>query len=142
MAVGMNQSGGAVDQQYLAALRAQRTTLQARLEQLRQNPAIVRNRAKIESAVSNARHYLAIQDEFGSFADWLWAHVDGQPLRGRYRSIGEVPAATPLSDKISKTLKQRGFKFVGSTIIYAYLQAVGVVNDHLLDCHCSPQAEA
>lgn len=113
----------------------------ARLEQLRQNPAIVRNRAKIESSVSNARHFLAIQDEFGSFSDWLWAHVAQRPLINRPRRIADVPASTPLSDEISKALKQRGFKFVGSTIIYAYLQAVGVVNDHLIDCHCSPPAE-
>ena len=113
----------------------------ARLEQLRQNPAIVRNRAKIESSVSNARHFLTIQDEFGSFSDWLWAHVAQRPLINHPRNITDVPASTPLSDEISKVLKQRGFKFVGSTIIYAYMQAVGVVNDHLIDCHCSPHAE-
>lgn len=110
----------------------------ARIEKLRTNPAIVRNRAKIESSVSNAHYFLQMQDEFGSFSDWLWAHVDGQPIVNRPRSMADVPASTPLSDEISKQLKKRGFKFVGSTIIYAFLQATGVVNDHLLDCHCHP----
>lgn len=110
----------------------------ARIEKLRNNPAIVRNRAKIESTVSNARYFLQMQQDFGGFGTWLWDHVDGQPIVNRFQSMAEVPAATPLSDDISRTLKKRGFKFVGSTIMYAFLQATGVVNDHLLGCHCHP----
>jgi DNA-3-methyladenine glycosylase I len=101
---------------------------------LLRDPGIVRNRLKIESTVSNARAFLAVQREFGSFDGYLWAFVDGEPLLNRPRTRGEVPARTPLSDRISKDLVKRGFRFVGSTIIYAYLQAVGVVNDHTQDC--------
>lgn len=114
----------------------------ARLEQLRGNPGIVRNRAKIESAVSNARYFLQMQEEFGSFSQWLWQHVDGQPQINRFSSMAQVPATTALSDQISQSLKKRGFKFVGSTILYAFLQATGVVNDHLLGCHCHPEYSA
>jgi DNA-3-methyladenine glycosylase I len=98
------------------------------------NAGIVRNRLKIESAVKNARAFLAVQEEVGSFAAYQWGFVDGEPVVNRFRSIKEVPARTPLSDALSKDLKRRGFSFVGSTIIYAHLQAVGVVNDHLLGC--------
>lgn len=95
---------------------------------------IVRNRLKIESSISNARAFLAVQREFGSFADYLWGFVGGQPLVRRPRSSKAVPARTVLSDRISQDLKRRGFRFVGSTIVYAYLQAVGVVNDHVAGC--------
>jgi DNA-3-methyladenine glycosylase I len=104
---------------------------------LRRNPAIIRNRLKIESTVSNARAFLAVQDEFGSFDRYLWAFVAGRPLLNRPRP-GSVPARTALSDRLSRELLKRGFRFVGSTIIYAYLQAVGVVNDHTRDCFLCP----
>jgi len=104
------------------------------LEALRENAAIIRNRLKIYSARKNAIVFIAMQQEFGSFDAWLWAHVDGQPIINRPRSFAEVPASTTLSDTISKALKKRGMSFVGSTIIYAYLQAVGVVNDHVQGC--------
>ncbi|HKS24491.1 MAG TPA: DNA-3-methyladenine glycosylase I [Thermoanaerobaculia bacterium] len=95
---------------------------------------IVRNRAKIESAIKNAKAFLQVQAEFGSFDAYQWRFVDGRPIRNRWRAIGEVPASTALSDALSKDLKSRGFTFVGSTIIYAHMQAVGMVNDHLVDC--------
>jgi DNA-3-methyladenine glycosylase I len=106
----------------------------ARKARLLQNPGIVRNRLKIDSTVTNARAFLALQREFGSFDRFLWAFVDGQPVVNRLRGNRGLPARTELSDRISKELKKRGFRFVGSTIIYAYLQAVGVVNDHLRGC--------
>jgi DNA-3-methyladenine glycosylase I len=105
-----------------------------KLRSLLANEGIVRNRLKIESTVKNARAFLAVQEEHGSFSDYQWSFVDGEPVVNRFRSIKEVPARTPLSDALSKDLKRRGFSFVGSTIIYAHLQAVGVVNDHVLDC--------
>ena len=95
---------------------------------------IVRNRAKIESAIKNAKAFLEIQAEFGSFDAYQWRFVDGRPIRNRWRATGEVPASTPQSDAMSKDLKSRGFTFVGSTILYAHMQAVGMVNDHLVDC--------
>jgi len=98
------------------------------------DPGIIRNRLKVEAAISNARAFLAIRDEFGSFTDYLWDFVDGRPVVNRWRTQGEVPATTPLSDRVSKDLKARGFRFVGSTIMYAHLQATGLVNDHLLGC--------
>jgi DNA-3-methyladenine glycosylase I len=103
---------------------------------------IVRNRLKIESAVSNAKAFLDVQKEFGSFDRYLWAFVEHRPVINRPRSVKEVPARTPLSDLISKDLKRRGFRFVGSTIIYAFLQAVGVVNDHARECFLCPPAAA
>lgn len=107
---------------------------EARQRRLLADPGIVRNRLKVAGAVKNARAFLAVQDECGSFADYLWAWVDGRPVVGRFRAMGDVPARTELSDRIARDLKRRGFSFVGSTIVYAYLQAVGVVNDHLLGC--------
>lgn len=106
----------------------------AKLEKLMLDPGIVRNRLKIASARTNARAFLDIQREFGSFDAWLWAFVDGRPIINRFTGPAEVPARTELSDRISKALAKRGFKFIGSTIIYAYLQAMGLVNDHLLSC--------
>jgi len=106
----------------------------ARIEKLMRNPGIVRNRLKLESTVSNARAFLKVQQEFGSFDSYLWNFVDGKPVVNRRRSMKDVPARTELSDRISKDLLARGFRFVGSTIVYAYLQAVGVVNDHLASC--------
>lgn len=104
------------------------------LEALRQNPEIIRNRLKIYAARQNAKVYLEIQKEFGSFDRYLWAFVDGLPIINQWKDFKEVPAKTPLSDAIAKDLKKRGMTFVGSTIIYAYLQAVGVVNDHPMTC--------
>ena len=105
-----------------------------KIETLIQNPSIIRNRLKITSAVSNARAFLAIQKEYGSFDTYIWAFVGGKPLQNRWKAMDEVPATSPESDALSKDLKQRGLKFVGSTILYAHLQAAGLVNDHLLSC--------
>jgi DNA-3-methyladenine glycosylase I len=112
-----------------------------RMAALRRDPGIVRNRLKIESAVSNAHAFLDLQREFGSFDRYLWSFVGGRPLLNRPRP-GTVPARTALSDRLSKALAERGFRFVGSTIIYAYLQAVGVVNDHTRGCFRCPPARA
>ena len=110
-----------------------------RRARLRRDAGIVRNRLKIESAVTNARAFLAVQREFGSFDRYLWSFVAGKPIVNRPRS-GEVPARTPLSDQVSRDLVKRGFRFVGTTIVYAFLQAVGVVNDHARDCfRCPPR---
>lgn len=105
-----------------------------KVESLLKDPGIVRNRLKVESAVENARAFLELQAKVGSFSDYQWAFVDGKPLQNRYASLKEVPARTPVSDALSKDLKKRGFTFVGSTIIYAHMQAVGMVNDHVNDC--------
>ncbi|MDY0109414.1 MAG: DNA-3-methyladenine glycosylase I [Candidatus Krumholzibacteria bacterium] len=98
------------------------------------DPGIVRNRLKIASAVRNAQAWLALVEAEGSFAAYLWNFVDGRPVQNAFRTLADIPATTPLSDRISKDLKRRGFSFVGSTIIYAFLQAAGVVNDHLVSC--------
>jgi len=105
---------------------------QRKVEQLLRNAGIIRNRLKIAAAIQNARAFLAVQKEFGSFDEYLWPLVQGQPLKRKRGS--PVPARTPLSDSLSKDLAQRGFKFVGSTICYAFMQAVGLVNDHDLSC--------
>jgi DNA-3-methyladenine glycosylase I len=99
------------------------------------NPGIVRNRLKVESTISNARAFLKVQEEFGSFAAYQWRFVDGTSLQNAWRSLSEVPATTPLSEVLSRDLKKRGFRFVGGTICYAYMQAVGMVNDHTVDCY-------
>lgn len=106
----------------------------ARQDQLLRDPGIVRNRLKIASAVTNAQKFLDLKEGSGSFSNWLWQFVDGTPIQNAYRSWSDVPASTPLSDVISKEMKKRGFSFVGSTTVYAYLQAAGVVNDHQLTC--------
>ena len=98
------------------------------------NPGIVRNRLKVASTLSNARAFLAIQAEFGSFDAWLWRFVDGRPIHNAWADLSQVPASTPLSDALSKALRQRGFRFVGSTICYAFMQSAGLVNDHLTGC--------
>ena len=105
-----------------------------RIEELMLDASIIRNRQKIEATVRNARAFLAIQAEFGSFDSYCWRFVEGQPIVNHRRSIKEVPATSTESDAFSKDLKKRGFGFVGSTIIYAHMQAVGMVNDHLVDC--------
>ncbi len=99
-----------------------------------QNNGIVRNRRKIEATVVNAKTFFEVQKEFGSFSDYIWSFVNGKPVVTKRKRMGEIPANTELSDEISKDLKNRGFKFVGSTIIYAYMQAIGMVNDHTVDC--------
>lgn len=104
------------------------------VERLLGDAGIVRNRLKIQSAIGNARAFLKVREEFGSFGDYLWGFVDGVPVQNRWRSQKKMPASTPLSDRISKDLKERGFKFVGTTIIYAHLQATGLVNDHIVSC--------
>jgi DNA-3-methyladenine glycosylase I len=105
-----------------------------KVAELLQDPGIVRNRLKINAAVQNARAFLAIQQEFGSFEAYLWGFVGGKPVRNSWSSLAEIPAHTPLSDALSKDLLRRGFKFVGSTICYAFMQAVGLVNDHTVNC--------
>ena len=106
----------------------------AKIDKLVADPAIVRNRMKIEAAVNNARALLTVQEEFGSFDKYCWRFVDGKPRQNRWKSLRQIPATTPESDSFSRDLKQRGFKFVGPTVIYAHMQAVGMVNDHLVDC--------
>lgn len=110
---------------------------EADVERLMQDAGIVRNRLKIRSAIRNAKVFLQMQRQHGSFAGWLWAHVDGRPLLRRHDDE-RVPASTDLSDRVSKALKKAGMNFVGSTVIYAYLQACGVVNDHMSDCFLCP----
>ena len=106
-----------------------------KIDELATNPAIVRHRKKVESVVSNAQAFLQIQKEFGSFDSYIWGFIGSKPLIHHYEKIEEVPATSELSDQIAKDLKKRGFSFVGSTIIYAYLQACGLVNDHLTSCY-------
>jgi DNA-3-methyladenine glycosylase I len=107
------------------------------IAQLLRDPGIVRNRLKIESTIGNARAFLAVQREFGSFNRYLWQFVQGRPLVRRPATRRQVPARSELSDHIARDLKRRGFRFVGTTIVYAFLQAVGVVNDHCRDCFCA-----
>ena len=104
------------------------------VERLCHDASIVRNRLKIEAAINNARQFLKIQEEFGSFCEYVWRFVDGEPRQNRWRGQKQVPATSKQSDSLSRDLKQRGFKFVGSTIVYAHMQATGMVNDHLLSC--------
>jgi DNA-3-methyladenine glycosylase I len=98
------------------------------------DPGIVRNRLKIASTIANARACLAVQAEFGNLDSYLWSFVEGRPIRNAWRELSEIPAKTPLAETMSKDLSRRGFKFVGPTICYAFMQAVGMVNDHLVDC--------
>ncbi len=105
-----------------------------RVEELLADPGIVRNRRKIEASINNARRFLEIQREFGSFDRYLWRFVDHKPVRNGWRSVAEIPARTPLSEEVSKDLIGRGFSFVGPTVIYSHLEAVGLVNDHLVGC--------
>jgi DNA-3-methyladenine glycosylase I len=109
-----------------------------RVEKLLANPGIVRNRSKIASTLKNARAFLKVQEQFGSFARYQWQFIGGKPLAPRHRSASQVPPRTDVSDALSRELKKRGFSFVGSTIVYAYMQAVGMVNDHLVDCFRYP----
>jgi len=106
----------------------------SKIESLLQDPGIVRNRLKVGAAVTNAQKFLDVQNEFGSFDAFIWRFVDGRPRQNAWRSLAEIPASTPESDAMSKELKRRGFKFAGSTICYALMQATGMVNDHTTDC--------
>jgi DNA-3-methyladenine glycosylase I len=106
-----------------------------KVDELLADPGIVRNRLKIASAILNAKAFLVAREEFGTFDHYIWKFVEGQPKQNAWRHMSEVPARTPESDAMSKDLLQRGFKFVGSTICYAFMQAVGMVNDHLVDCY-------
>jgi DNA-3-methyladenine glycosylase I len=104
------------------------------VERVLADPGIVRNRLKVESTISNARAVLAAQEELGSLDALLWSFVDGEPVVNRWRGLGQIPAETPLSKAMSKELKRRGFRFVGPTVLYAFMQAAGLVNDHVVDC--------
>jgi DNA-3-methyladenine glycosylase I len=106
----------------------------AKVQALLANPGIVRNRLKIQAAIQNARSFLGVQDQYGSFDTYIWQFVDGKPIQNRWKSLQEIPATTKESDAMSKELKKRGFTFVGSTICYAFMQAVGMVNDHTVNC--------
>lgn len=105
-----------------------------KIQELMQNAGIIRNRRKIDASINNAKHFLEIQKEYGSFDRYIWSFVDSQPVVNHWHTLSEVPATSELSDRISSALKKRGFKFLGSTIMYAHLQATGVINDHLVSC--------
>ncbi|HTP11613.1 MAG TPA: DNA-3-methyladenine glycosylase I [Anaerolineae bacterium] len=104
------------------------------VNRLLKDAGIIRNRLKIEAAINNAQRFIEVQNEFGSFDAYIWGFVDGKPIKNGFKSLKKIPAKTPLSDAISKDLIKRGFKFVGSTIVYAHMQATGMVNDHTVDC--------
>lgn len=107
---------------------------EVKFQELMANDKIIRNRLKINAAINNAKLFLEVEKQYGSFDQFIWKYVDGAPVIGHWKSLKEVPAFTPLSDRISKDLKSMGFKFVGSTIIYSFMQAVGMVNDHIMEC--------
>jgi len=107
---------------------------QSQVRRLLADPGIIRNRLKIQAAIHNARRFLELQEAFGSFDAYIWRFVGGKPIQHRFRSLADLPATSPESDALSKDLKQRGFKFVGSTIVYAHMQATGMVNDHTVNC--------
>ncbi len=109
---------------------------EAKITELLKNPEIVRNKLKINSTVTNARLFMQVQQEFGSFDAYIWQFTGGKTICNDWQSMQQVPASTPESDAMSKDLKKRGFKFIGSTICYAYMQATGIVNDHTIDCFC------
>src|SRR3954454_1188859 len=110
---------------------------ESKVAELLQNEGIVRNKLKINAVITNAKAFFKIVDEFGSFQAYIWSFVDGKPIQNHFKVSSEVPATTEISDRLSKDLKKRGFKFVGSTICYAFMQAVGMVNDHITTCLCS-----
>ena len=113
-----------------------------KIGQLLQNAGIVRNKMKIEATVGNAKAFLGVQSEYGSFDSYIWQFVGGKPKQNRWRSLKRLPASTPASDRMSKDLKDRGFKFVGTTICYAFMQAAGMVNDHLVKCFRYEEVQA
>lgn len=112
-----------------------------KIEELLQDEGIVRNKLKIHAVIQNAHAYFKVVEEFGSFREYIWSFVGGKPIQNHFQQLNEVPASTEISDRMSKDLKKRGFKFVGSTICYAYMQAVGMVNDHITSCDCYPKNE-
>ncbi len=103
-------------------------------DELLQDAGIIRNKLKIKATITNAQNFIEIQKEFGSFSKYIWDFTNGKPIKNKFKNLSEAPATTELSDKLSKDLKKRGFKFVGSTVIYAHMQATGMVNDHMTDC--------
>lgn len=105
-----------------------------KIQELLQDKGIIRNQLKIRAAINNAQRYLEVIEEFGSFCTYFWNFADGKPIQNHFKTLADIPASSPLSDEISKDLKQRGFKFLGTTVIYAHMQAVGMVNDHLEEC--------
>jgi len=111
---------------------------QKKVDELMADTGIIRNRMKIEASINNAQRFLEVAEEFGSFDRYIWNFVDYQPIANRWAELSEIPAKTELSDRISDDLKRRGFKFVGSTIVYSHMQATGMVNDHLINCFCHP----
>ncbi len=117
------------------ALKMSRYT-QKKIDKLLQNPEIIRNKLKVNAAVTNARAFLQVKKEFASFSDYIWQFVGGKPVKNKWKKQSDVPSMTDVSEVMSKDLKKRGFKFVGATICYAYMQAVGMVNDHTIDCAC------
>lgn len=114
----------------------------AKIQALLANKGIIRNRLKVNAAIINAKIFLSLQEKHGSFDRFIWSYVKDTPIINHWETMGEVPATTPLSDQISKDLKKMGFKFVGSTIIYAFMQATGIVNDHVKDCFCYQKGKA
>ncbi len=108
---------------------------QSKIDSLLQDAGIIRNRLKIKATITNAQAFMKIQNEFGSFSKYIWDFVEGKPIKNKFKSMKEIPANTPLSDKISNDLKKRGFKFVGTTVVYAHMQATGMVNDHVVNCY-------
>lgn len=105
-----------------------------KIQELLENPGIIRNKLKVRAAVSNAQAFMQVQQEFGSFSEYIWGFTGGEPIVNQRQTLKDIPATTPLSDQISKDLKKRGFKFVGSTVVYAHMQATGMVNDHIESC--------
>lgn len=105
-----------------------------KVEELMQNPGIIRNRLKILATINNAKRFIEVQNEFGSFSQYIWGFVNGTPIINHHDSLKEIPATTELSDQLAKDLKMRGFKFMGSTVVYAHMQATGMINDHLTNC--------
>lgn len=104
------------------------------IQELLIDKAIIRNELKIRSAINNARRFMEVQDEFGTFSDYIWGFVEGKSIQNEWKSLSEIPATTAISDRLAKDMKKRGFKFLGSTVLYAHMQATGLVNDHLVDC--------
>ncbi len=107
---------------------------ESKIQELLHNEGIIRNKLKVRAAVTNAQAFMEVQKEFGSFSNYIWGFVGGKPIKNKLKSMSEASATTPLSDQLSKDLKKRGFKFMGSTVVYAHMQATGMVNDHLVDC--------
>lgn len=109
---------------------------EAKVEELMQNAGIIRNRLKINATINNAQRFMEVQKEFGTFSKYIWSFVNGQPIINHPKTLKDVPATTEISDALANDLKKRGFKFMGSTVVYAHMQATGMVCDHLVDCHC------